>query len=90
MLDALFQPFRIGEMEVRNRIVMPPMITFPANEAGAVSQRMIEYYTERARGGAGRIIVESAYVQEKDRDFGRLGIENPQLQVGLSELAESI
>ena len=90
MLDALFQPFRIGEMEVRNRIVMPPMVTFLANEAGAVTQRMIDYYTERARGGVGLIIIESAYVQEKDRDFGRLGIENPQLQVGLSELAESI
>ena len=90
MLDALFQPFRIGQTEVRNRIVMPPMVTFLANESGAVTQRMIDYYTERAKGGAGLIIIESAYVQEKDRDFGRLGIENPQLQVGLSELAESI
>ena len=36
------------------------------------------------------IIVESTYVREEDRDFGRLGIENPQLQVGLSELAEAI
>ena len=90
MLDALFQPSRIGEIEVRNRIVMPPMVTFLANESGAVTQRMIDYYTERARGGVGLIIIESAYVQEKDRDFGRLGIENPQLHVGLSELAESI
>ena len=86
MLDALFKPFKVGHTEVRNRIVMPPMITFLANESGAVTQRMIDYYTERARGGTGLIIVESAYVQEKDRDFGRLGIENPQLHVGLSEL----
>jgi 2,4-dienoyl-CoA reductase-like NADH-dependent reductase (Old Yellow Enzyme family)/thioredoxin reductase len=90
MLDALFQPFKVGQTEVRNRIVLPPMITFLANESGAVTQRMIDYYTERARGGAGLIIVEAAYVQEKERDFGRLGIENPQLHVGLSELAESI
>jgi 2,4-dienoyl-CoA reductase-like NADH-dependent reductase (Old Yellow Enzyme family)/thioredoxin reductase len=90
MLDALFQPYKVGQTEVRNRIVLPPMITFLANESGAVTQRMIDYYTERARGGTGLIIVESAYVQEKDRDFGRLGIENPQLHVGLSELAESI
>jgi 2,4-dienoyl-CoA reductase-like NADH-dependent reductase (Old Yellow Enzyme family)/thioredoxin reductase len=90
MIDALFQPFKIGQTEVRNRIVLPPMITFLANESGAVTQRMIDYYAERARGGAGLIIVESTYVQEKDRDFGRLGIENPQLHVGLSELAESI
>ncbi len=90
MLEELFRPFKIGPVEIRNRIVMPPMITFLAGESGAVTQRMIDYYAERARGGVGLINIESVYVLEEDRDFGRLGIENPQLQVGLSELAESI
>ena len=89
-MEELFRPFKIGPVEIRNRIVMPPMVTCLANENGGVTQRMIDYYTERAKGGAGLIIVESAYVREEDRDFGRLGIENPQLQVGLSELAEAI
>jgi 2,4-dienoyl-CoA reductase-like NADH-dependent reductase (Old Yellow Enzyme family) len=90
VLTTLFQPFRLGNLELRNRLIMPPMVTFLANESGAVTQRMIDYYAERARGGVGLITVESAYVLEKDRDLGRLGIENPQLQVGLAELAESI
>jgi 2,4-dienoyl-CoA reductase-like NADH-dependent reductase (Old Yellow Enzyme family)/thioredoxin reductase len=90
MIEELFQPFNIGPVTLRNRMVMPPMLTFLANENGAVTQRLIDYYTERAKGGVGLIIVESTYVREEDRDFGRLGIENPQLQVGLSELAESI
>jgi 2,4-dienoyl-CoA reductase-like NADH-dependent reductase (Old Yellow Enzyme family)/thioredoxin reductase len=90
MLEELFNAFNLGPVGIRNRIVMPPMITFLANENGAVTQRMIDYYAERAKGGVGLIIVESTYVREEDRDFGRLGIENPQLQIGLSELAESI
>lgn len=90
MLAELFQPFKIGPLTLRNRIVMPPLVTHLANENGAVSQRMIDYYVERARGGAGLIIVEAAYVAEEDREMGRLGIANPQLHVGLSELAESI
>jgi 2,4-dienoyl-CoA reductase-like NADH-dependent reductase (Old Yellow Enzyme family)/thioredoxin reductase len=90
VLSTLFQPFRLGSLELRNRLVMPPMVTFLANESGAVTQRMIDYYAERARGGVGLITVESAYILEKDRDLGRLGIENPQLQVGLAGLAESI
>lgn len=90
VLSVLFQPFRLGSLELRNRLIMPPMVTFLASEAGAVTQRMIDYYVERARGGVGLITVESAYILEKDRDMGRLGIENPQLQVGLAELAESI
>ncbi len=89
-MSILFQPFNLGKLELRNRLIMPPMVTFLASEAGAVTQRMIDYYAERARGGVGLITVESAYVLEKDRDMGRLGIENPQLQVGLAELAEAI
>ena len=89
-MEHLFRPFKIGPVPIRNRIVMPPMVTGLSNENGGVTQRMIDYYAERAKGGAGLIIVESAYVCGEDRDFGRLGIENPQLQVGLSELAEAI
>jgi 2,4-dienoyl-CoA reductase-like NADH-dependent reductase (Old Yellow Enzyme family) len=53
MLEELFSPFRIGPVEMRNRIVMPSMITFLASEVGGVTQRMIDYYAERARGGVG-------------------------------------
>lgn len=90
MLSELFKPCRVGKVELRNRLVMAPMVTFLANENGGVTQRMIDYYAARARGGVGLIILESAYVTEKDRDLGRLGVENPQLQPGLSELAEAI
>jgi 2,4-dienoyl-CoA reductase-like NADH-dependent reductase (Old Yellow Enzyme family) len=90
VLPHLFQPFHLGKLELRNRLVMPPMVTFLVNESGGVTQRMIDYYAERARGGVGLITIESAYVLEKDRDMGRLGIENPQLLVGLNELAEAI
>lgn len=90
MFSQLFKPFRLGTLEIKNRIVMPAMVTLLANENGGVTERMIDYYRERARGGVGLIIVESAYVKEEDRDRGRLGIENPQLQVGLSELSETI
>lgn len=90
MFSQLFQRCRLGTLELKNRIVMPAMITLLANENGGVTERMIDYYEERAKGGVGLIIVESAYVREKDRDRGRLGIEDPQLQIGLSELSEVI
>lgn len=90
MLEALFKPCKIGPVEIRNRIVMPPMVTSLANENGAVTQRMIDYYTERAKGGVGLIIIEGTAIREDIRDVARLGIENPQLQAGLSELAETI
>ncbi|MCK5642543.1 MAG: FAD-dependent oxidoreductase [Gammaproteobacteria bacterium] len=53
----LFEPGHMGELELRNRIVMAPMGTNFAAEDGHVTQRLTAYYEERARGGVGLIIV---------------------------------
>ncbi len=56
----VFEPASIGEMKLKNRIIMPPIGTNYAEAGGAVSQRMIDYYEARARGGVGLIIVEGS------------------------------
>ena len=55
----LFQLARIGSMNLRNRIVMAPLGTNLADVNGAVTDRQIAWYAERAWGGAGLIIVEN-------------------------------
>jgi 2,4-dienoyl-CoA reductase-like NADH-dependent reductase (Old Yellow Enzyme family) len=56
-LKYLFQPLRIGRMEVRNRIVMPGMdVSFGINEEGCVTPQLTEYFVERARGRPGMIV----------------------------------
>ncbi len=59
----LMKPGRIGKMELKNRIIMPAMGTALAEPDGRYSWRQIDYYTERARGGAGLIITETAKVE---------------------------
>jgi len=56
----VFEPTNIGRMQLKNRIVMPPMGTNYAEAGGAVSQRMLDYYEARARGGVGLVIVEGS------------------------------
>jgi 2-enoate reductase len=63
--ERLFQPGRIGEMEVRNRIVMSPMGTGFAELDGCYSQRQIDWYAARAKGGAGLIEVEGTAVERE-------------------------
>ena len=58
----LFSPFSIGELALRNRIVMPAMATSFLTD-GAVSARLVDYYRERTRGGAGLLVTEAAAVQ---------------------------
>ncbi|MBR2599827.1 MAG: hypothetical protein IKD84_02825 [Erysipelotrichaceae bacterium] len=49
----LFEPGKIGNLEIRNRIVMPAMGCSLAEVTGEPGPRMIRYYTDRAKGGAG-------------------------------------
>lgn len=55
---VLFSPIRIGNMEVPNRFVVPPMGTNLANPDGTVGQQFIDYWVARAKGGWGLLIVE--------------------------------
>ncbi|MDM7999810.1 MAG: NAD(P)/FAD-dependent oxidoreductase [Dehalococcoidia bacterium] len=60
--SALFQPGKIGTLQLKNRIIMPAMGTALADEKGKVTDRMVAYYAARARGGAGLITPQFAAV----------------------------
>jgi 2-enoate reductase len=53
----LFEPTKIGKVNIKNRIAMAPMgIVGLTNPDGNPGQRAVDYYIERARGGVGLII----------------------------------
>lgn len=88
----LFEPGQIGLMETRNRIVMPAMATGTSTEDGFVTQQTKDYYEERAKGGAGLIIVEFTCI-----DFPRgkgalrqLAVDDDKFVPGLRDLAQTI
>jgi 2,4-dienoyl-CoA reductase-like NADH-dependent reductase (Old Yellow Enzyme family)/thioredoxin reductase len=58
----LLEPTVIGKKHIKNRIVMPPMETRMNTIDGDVTRDMIDYYAERAMGGAGALIVEDTYI----------------------------
>ena len=72
----LFEPGKIGSMELKNRIVKSPQWTLLGARDGSVTERLIRYYTEIARGGAALIIVEYAFVDHKASQAGacQLGV----------------
>ena len=61
----LFEPGRIGRLEVPNRIMMAAMLVGYADRDGRFSQRHIDYFEERARGGAGLLFTESVLADTK-------------------------
>jgi 2,4-dienoyl-CoA reductase-like NADH-dependent reductase (Old Yellow Enzyme family)/thioredoxin reductase len=72
-LKYLFKPIKIGAMEVKNRLVMPPMgINFGVDEAGNVTDQLTEYFAVRARGGTGMLIVGGGAVHPTGLDLPNL------------------
>lgn len=60
--NSLFQPLEVRRCTIPNRIVMTPMGTNFAESTGEMSFLHMDYYEQRAQGGAGLIIVENACV----------------------------
>jgi len=73
--EALFEPITVKGISIRNRIVLPPMNTNYAEVDGSVSSRFTAYYVECGKGGAGLLIVSSAYIDSQEvlaRDYSLL------------------
>ena len=87
----LFSTGTMGRMELRNRVVMAPMVVQLASETGAVTPRTVEHYARRAAGGAGLVIVEATYVAPEGKAFAcQLGIDRDGLVPGHFELVEAV
>lgn len=94
MMNKLLQPGKIGEMELRNRIVMAPMGSCLGSLHGEVTERLIDWYTERARGGAGLICVEDTLVTAGEQYglevAGQLRIHDYNMIPSWQALTESV
>lgn len=63
--SKLFSVGKIGQLELKNRIVMPAIGTSLATSTGEASDEIIRYYQERAKGGCGLIITEITRVDDE-------------------------
>ncbi len=60
-LRKLFEPIKIANVQVKNRIAMSPMGLGRASEDGQVTDGIVDFYIERAKGGVGLIYVVCGY-----------------------------
>ncbi|HHX60029.1 MAG TPA: FAD-dependent oxidoreductase [Epulopiscium sp.] len=63
--ETLFTPFKIGNMEIKNRIVMAPMGLNSAHLDGSIDDSEITYFEERAKGGTGMIIMGCQFLTKE-------------------------
>lgn len=90
-MKAVFTPHKIGHLEIKNRIVLPPMVAFSfAGENGFVSEKNRNHYASIAKDGPGLIIVEATCVTKEGRlSPDQLGIWSDEYIEGLSKLVQA-
>lgn len=88
----LFEPGKIGTMELKNRLIMPPMETNFGSANGEVTEQMIRYYEERAKGGVGLIVIQIACIDYPRGKAGsnQISVDDDKYIPGLAALAEAI
>ena len=67
-----FEPFRIGKLELKNRLVVSAMVTNYCNPDGTPTEKYLAYHEHKARGGWGLIITEDYAIAPKAGGFTRL------------------
>jgi len=72
----IFEPARLASMELRNAVAVAPMSRMQAQDDGSISSDMPAYYARYARDGAGLVMTEAIYVDERS---GRAYFNQPGL-----------
>ncbi len=89
--DSAWSPARIGGVALGNRLVMAPMVTLFPEETDRPTVRHLEFYAERARGGAGLVIVGATYVSPEGKGFpNQMGIDEDGKIPSFRDLARRI
>ncbi len=85
----LNSPISIGGLELRNRIVMPPMVVFGLAQEGYVTPSHLHHYRTRAAAGTGLIIIEATCVSSSGRlSVDQLGLWKDEHIQGMEHLAD--
>ena len=66
-MSLLLKSANIGTLELKNRVVMPPMCMYKSDESGEIKDFHKYHYVSRALGGVGFIIVEATAIEPKGR-----------------------
>ncbi|TBO32570.1 alkene reductase [Aquabacterium lacunae] len=87
--SALFQPFKLGEITLANRIVMAPLTRNRAEPGNVPGPLTIEYYAQRA--SIGLIIAEATQVSAQAQGYiATPGVHTPEQIAGWKKVTDEV
>jgi N-ethylmaleimide reductase len=90
LTEPLLTPFTLGDLKLKNRIVMAPLTRTRAQNPGKVpNELMAEYYAQRA--GAGLVMTEGTFVSEQGQGwYGAPGIYSKEQRSGWQRVTDAV
>lgn len=67
MFEKLFEPITIKNVEIKNRLFVPPMVVNFCGPNGEITEEFTRYHEEKAKGGFGLITIEQAVVSRQGK-----------------------
>ena len=90
-MATIFEPGKIGHLELKNRAVMAPMCMYMADEDGIATDWHRIHYATRAMGGVGLVILEATGVEPRGRiSANDLGIWSDNHIEPLKQIVDAI
>lgn len=89
-LTKLFESGRIGKTEIRNRLLMAPVTTYSAGFDSGITDRIIDYFVARAKGGVGLIIPGAFFFTPECAAPHLFTIHDDKFIPGLRKLCDAI
>src|SRR4051812_41223520 len=89
MNSVLFQPFRLHDLTLRNRVVLAPMTRARAGANRLPNRLMAEYYAERS--SAGLLITEATTISEEANGWNETpGIYTDEMTEGWKHTTDAV
>jgi 2,4-dienoyl-CoA reductase-like NADH-dependent reductase (Old Yellow Enzyme family) len=88
----LKKPLTKGKLQLKNRLVMPPMYSAKADADGSVNDVVLNFYDEKTKGGyIALVIVEHSNISQQGRARERqISVADDSFLGGLGRLADTL
>lgn len=91
MLEKVFEPMTIGNVTIKNRFIVSPMVMNCCTEDGMATEKYIAYHEEKAKGGWGLIVTEDYAVDPGGKSYKYLpGLWKDEQIPGHAELTRRV
>lgn len=89
-MKTIFDEYKIKNLKIKNRVVLPPLVRFSmVGTDGFVTEDLIQWYEDVAKGGAGLIIVEASCVCENGKlRANQIGLWDDKFIPGLKKISD--